>query len=71
VPAWRRHRGDRPGFTAAMMLTDRGLAPTAAQNVAATTPCGALAHQRYRLFARKGNEMLDFSAIISMIEQRA
>ena len=51
-----------------MMLKDLRLAQGAAQTVAATTPLGAEAYQLYNLFASSGNEGLDFSAIIKMIE---
>jgi 3-hydroxyisobutyrate dehydrogenase len=68
VPGSPANRGYQPGFTVAMMLKDLRLAQGAAQNVAATTPLGAGAYQLYNLFASCGNEGLDFSAIIKMIE---
>jgi 3-hydroxyisobutyrate dehydrogenase len=68
VPGSPANRGYQPGFTVAMMLKDLKLAQGAAQTVAATTPLGAEAYQLYNLFANSGNEGLDFSAIIKMIE---
>lgn len=71
VPAAPANRGYEPGFTAAMMCKDLRLAQAAAQSVAATTPLGAEAYQLYNLFTAGGNEGLDFSAIIKMIEGTA
>jgi 3-hydroxyisobutyrate dehydrogenase len=68
VPASPANRDYRPGFTTAMMLKDLRLAQAAAQAAGATTPLGAEAYQLYSLFASAGNEGLDFSAIIKMIE---
>jgi 3-hydroxyisobutyrate dehydrogenase len=71
VPSSPANRGFEPGFTTAMMLKDLRLAQAAAQAGDATTPLGAEAYQLYRLFAGSGNEGLDFSAIIKMIEGNA
>ena len=68
VPTSPANNDYRPGFTAAMMLKDLRLAQAAAQGVGASTPLGAEAYQLYSLFAAAGNEGLDFSAIIKMIE---
>jgi 3-hydroxyisobutyrate dehydrogenase len=68
VPSSPANRDYRPGFTTAMMLKDLRLAQAAAQTAGATTPMGAEAYQLYSLFAASGNEGLDFSAIIKMIE---
>jgi 3-hydroxyisobutyrate dehydrogenase len=67
APAAASNREFQPGFTAAMMLKDLRLAQTAAAQAGAATPLGAEAAQLYGLFARAGNEALDFSAIIKMI----
>jgi 3-hydroxyisobutyrate dehydrogenase len=67
VPASPANRGYRPGFTAAMMLKDLRLAQQAAQSVGAATPLSSEACQLYTIFARGGNEGLDFSAIIKMM----
>ena len=71
VPAAPANRDYQPGFTAAMMLKDLKLAQGAAQAAGASTPLGAQAYQLYSLFAASGNEGLDFSAIIKMIEGNA
>ena len=71
VPSSPANRDYQPGFTAAMMLKDLKLAQAAAQLAGASTPLGAEAYQLYSLFAGGGNEGLDFSAIIKMIEGEA
>jgi 3-hydroxyisobutyrate dehydrogenase len=71
VPTSPANRDYQPGFTTAMMLKDLKLAQTAAQLAGASTPLGAAAYQLYSLFAAAGNETLDFSAIIKMIEGEA
>jgi 3-hydroxyisobutyrate dehydrogenase len=68
LPSSPANRGYQPGFTVAMMLKDLRLAQTAAQSVGAATPLGAEASQLYTLFAGQGNEGLDFSAIIKMMD---
>ena len=63
------NRDYQPGFTAAMMLKD--LQAGAGGGAGASAPArhlGAEAYQLYSLFAASGNEGLDFSAIIKMIE---
>ena len=67
VPGAPSNRGYRPGFAAALMHKDLGLAQAAAQGSNAPTPLGAQAYQLYSLFARNGNDRLDFSAIIQML----
>ncbi len=71
VPGSPANRDYQPGFTAAMMLKDLKLAQGAAQAVGAATPLGAEAAQLYTLFALAGNEGLDFSAIMKMIQGRS
>lgn len=68
VPEAPANRGYEPGFTAAMMRKDLKLAQTAAQSVSAVTPLGSQAYQLYNLFTYGGNEGLDFSAIIKMMD---
>ena len=63
--------GYQPGFTTAMMLKDLRLAQAAAQAAGAVTPWGQKRSQLYNLFAAGGNEGLDFSAIIKMIDGNA
>lgn len=67
VPQAPSNRDYRPGFTAAMMLKDLGLAQQTAQQAGSATPLGAMAAQLYRLFVQQGNADLDFSAIIRFI----
>ena len=71
VPSSPANRDYQPGFTTAMMLKDLKLAQAAGQLAGASTPLGAEAYQLYSLFAAGGNEGLDFSAIIKMIEGEA
>ena len=71
VPGSPANRAYQPGFTTAMMLKDLKLAQAAGQAAGACTPLGAQACQLYHLFALGGNEGLDFSAIIKMIEGNA
>jgi 3-hydroxyisobutyrate dehydrogenase len=71
VPGSPANRDYQPGFTTAMMLKDLKLAQAASQVAGACTPLGAQASQLYQLFALGGNEGLDFSAIIKMIEGHA
>jgi 3-hydroxyisobutyrate dehydrogenase len=71
VPTSPANRDYQPGFTAAMMLKDLKLAQAAAQAVGAATPLGAEAAQLYTLFALEGNEGLDFSAIMKMMQGRS
>jgi 3-hydroxyisobutyrate dehydrogenase len=68
VPSAPSNRDYQPGFTAAMMLKDLRLAQQAAASAGAPTPLGAGAAALFALFAGKGREALDFSAIIQMIK---
>jgi 3-hydroxyisobutyrate dehydrogenase len=68
VPTAPSNRNFQPGFTAAMMLKDLRLAQEAAASAGAATPLGAEAAALFALFAGKGREALDFSAIIQMIK---
>lgn len=68
VPSSPANRGYQPGFSTAMMRKDLKLAQAAAQSVSAVTPLGAEAYQLYNLFTAGGNEGLDFSAIIKMMD---
>ncbi|MCB9942306.1 MAG: 3-hydroxyisobutyrate dehydrogenase [Geminicoccaceae bacterium] len=67
VPSSPANRDYRPGFTAAMMLKDLKLACEAAQAADSAAPLGAEACRMYELFARQGNERMDFSGIVRMI----
>ena len=67
VPGAPSNQGYKPGFAAALMHKDLGLAQAAAQDSNTVTPLGAQAYHLYSLFARNGNDRLDFSAIIQML----
>ena len=68
VPTSPANRDYEPGFTAAMMLKDLKLAQEAAIAAGATTPLGAEAAALYGLFCAAGNEALDFSGIIKLVQ---
>lgn len=61
TPADRDYTG---GFAAALMLKDLRLAMDAAAGVAADTPMGAMAAERYARFVEDGGAATDFSGII-------
>jgi 3-hydroxyisobutyrate dehydrogenase len=67
VPASPANRDYQPGFAAALMLKDLGLAQDAARTSGAVTPAGAQALDLFRRFVDEGNGALDFSAIIRLI----
>ena len=56
------------GFAAAMMLKDLRLAQSAAQSAKAATPLGAQAMALYALMESAGEESLDFSGIMKLID---
>jgi 3-hydroxyisobutyrate dehydrogenase len=68
TPADRDYQG---GFATALMLKDLRLAAEAAASVGADTPMGARAAELYESFAAAGNGGRDFSAILTMLENRA
>ena len=61
------NRDYQPGFAAAMMLKDLRLAQDAAQSARAATPLGAQAMALYGLMESAGQEGLDFSGVIKLI----
>ena len=68
VPTSPANRNYAPGFSAALMLKDLGLAQAAARDAGVETPVGALAQALYRRFVEeKGGGTLDFSGIIRMV----
>ena len=69
VPTSPANRDYRPGFAAALMVKDLGLAEQAAQQVNAPTPIGAQALALYRRFVEQGGGQRDFSGIIAMIRE--
>ncbi len=70
VPASPANRDYAPGFAAALMLKDLGLAQEAAQAAGAQTPLGAHAASIYRDFAEH-HAGQDFSAIVTAIRDAA
>jgi 3-hydroxyisobutyrate dehydrogenase len=71
VPASPANRGYAPGFSAALMLKDLGLAADAAAQSGVATPMGAKALDLYRAFVEQGGATKDFSGIIEMLRDRA
>lgn len=71
VPASAANNDYKPGFAAALMLKDLGLAQQAAQSAGTTTPMGALAAELFKTFNEAGNGEKDYAAIIQMIESGA
>ncbi|MCL4766590.1 MAG: 3-hydroxyisobutyrate dehydrogenase [Hyphomicrobiaceae bacterium] len=67
VPASPANHGYKPGFSAALMLKDLGLAQEAARASGVATPMGAEAAQLYQLFVAAGNSGADFSGIIELL----
>ncbi|SHI47634.1 3-hydroxyisobutyrate dehydrogenase [Roseomonas rosea] len=67
VPGSPANRDYRPGFAAALMVKDLGLAQQAAGDTGAATPMGARALELYRRFVEAGGGETDFSGIIRMI----
>ena len=67
VPASPANHGYKPGFAAALMLKDLGLAQAAARTAGAVTPGGAQALELYQRFVDSGGGDKDFSGIIQMI----
>jgi len=61
------NRDYQPGFAAAMMLKDLRLAQDAAQSARAATPLGAQAMALYGLMESAGQEGLDFSGVMKLI----
>lgn len=66
VPASPANRDYKPGFAAALMAKDLGLAQAAAQATGAATPLGARALELYQAFAAERGQM-DFSGIIQRL----
>ena len=67
VPTSPANRDYTPGFAAALMAKDLGLAQDAAASVGATAPFGARALAMFRQFVDQGGGAKDFSAIMTMI----
>ena len=71
VPTSPANNHYKPGFAAALMQKDLGLAQDAARSAGASTPMGAAASQLYNLFVAQGHGGDDFSGIINMIRGKA
>lgn len=71
VPTSPANNHYKPGFAAALMQKDLGLAQDAARSANASTPMGAAASQLYNLFVAQGHGGDDFSGIINMIRGKA
>ncbi len=67
VPNAPSNNDYQPGFTAAMMLKDLRLAAQATSEAKASTPLGAQAEALYALMEQSGDDGLDFSAIMKLI----
>ncbi len=61
------NRDYEAGFAAAMMLKDLRLAQTAASKAKAATPLGTQAEAIYSLMEASGNDGLDFSGVMKLI----
>ena len=69
VPGSPANRGFAPGFTAALMRKDLGLAQQAAKDAGVDTPVGALALALFDRLIEAGGGEKDFSAIITLIRE--
>lgn len=71
VPTSPANRDYVPGFAAALMAKDLGLAQEAATGAGIATPFGAEALATYRRFLEQGGGSKDFSAVMTMIRGAA
>ncbi|GAA0597018.1 3-hydroxyisobutyrate dehydrogenase [Craurococcus roseus] len=69
VPGSPANRDYKPGFAAALMAKDLGLAQEAAKGSGANTPLGAQALAFYQRFLEAGGGDKDFSGIIEMLRK--
>jgi len=60
--------GFKPGFASSLMIKDASLAQMAAENAGQATPMGSRALELYKEFAAQSGEDLDFSGIITWLE---
>ncbi|CBT74425.1 MULTISPECIES: 3-hydroxyisobutyrate dehydrogenase [Glutamicibacter] len=67
VPASPANRDYQPGFAAALMAKDLGLASSALEHTDTDAQLGSLAAALYRKFSEEGNSGTDFSGIINAI----
>lgn len=69
VPASPANRDYQPGFAAALMAKDLGLASSALEHTDTDAQMGALAAVLYRKFSDEGNAGTDFSGIINAVRE--
>ena len=67
VEAAASNRGYAPGFKAALMAKDLGLAQSTAAETGTSTPLGASAASIYRMLCRNGVGELDCSAVYRLL----
>ncbi|ALG27716.1 MULTISPECIES: 3-hydroxyisobutyrate dehydrogenase [Glutamicibacter] len=67
VPTSPANRDYQPGFAAALMAKDLGLAASALEHTTTDAQLGSLAAALYRKFSDEGNAGTDFSGIINAI----
>ena len=67
VPTAPVNRDFAPGFKAALMAKDLGLAQSAATQTGTSTPLGATAASLFRLMCQQGRGELDFSGVIRLV----
>ena len=58
----------KPGFATSLMIKDASLAQVAAKSIGQATPMGTHALELYKQYASETNEDMDFSAIITWLE---
>ena len=69
MPGSPANRDYAPGFTAALMRKDLGLAQQAARDAGVDAKVGALALSMFDRFVESGGANKDFSGIITMIRE--
>lgn len=71
VPTSAANNDYKPGFAAALMLKDLGLARDAAASVGADTRLGEAAARLYAEFVKNDAKGLDYSAVIELVRQHS
>jgi 3-hydroxyisobutyrate dehydrogenase len=69
VPASPATRDYQPGFAAALMAKDLGLAQEAVEQMGTASPIGAQALALFRQYLERGGGDKDFSGIINLIRE--
>jgi 3-hydroxyisobutyrate dehydrogenase len=69
VPVSPANRDYKPGFAAALMAKDLGLAQEAVEQTGTASPIGAHALALFRQYLERGGGDKDFSGIINMIRE--